>query len=97
VVISISSDKDVSAWKTFIQKNDMTWPQYGDADGALSRAYGVNAIPHYFSIDADGVLQNVQVGSGADVEGEVHKLLNKAHDAEKKKAKESNRATATGD
>ena len=94
VVISISSDKDVSAWKTFIQKNDMTWPQYRDADGALSRAYGVNAIPHYFSIDADGVLQNVQVGSGADVEGEVHKLLNKAHDAEKKKAKESNRATA---
>jgi peroxiredoxin/Zn ribbon nucleic-acid-binding protein len=97
VVISISSDTDVSAWKTFIQKNDMTWPQYRDADGALSRVYGVNAIPHYFSIDADGVLQNVQVGSGADVEGEVRKLLNKAHDAEKKKAKESNRATATGD
>ena len=94
VVISISSDKDVSAWKTFIQKNDMTWPQYRDADGALSRTYGVNAIPHYFSIDADGVLQNVQVGSGADVEGEVRKLLNKAHDAEKKKAKESSRATA---
>jgi peroxiredoxin len=96
VVVSISSDKDESAWKTFIQKNNMTWPQYRDADGALSRAYGVNAIPHYFSIDADGALENVQVGSGADVEGEVRKLLNKAHDAEKKKAKELDRATSSG-
>jgi peroxiredoxin len=94
VVISISSDRDESAWRTFIQKNNMTWPQYRDANGALSRTYGVDAIPHYFSIDTDGVLQNVQVGSGADVEGDVRKLLNKAHDAEKKKAKESDRAAA---
>jgi peroxiredoxin len=94
VVISISSDKDESAWKTFIQRNSMTWPQYRDADGALSRAYGVNFIPHYFSIDTDGVLESVKVGSGADVEGEVRKLLNKARDAEKKKAKASDRASA---
>jgi hypothetical protein len=72
----------------------MTWPQYRDADGALSRAYGVNAIPHYFSIDTDGVLASVKVGSGADVEGDVRKLLNKARDAEKKKAKESERRAA---
>jgi hypothetical protein len=36
----------------------------------------------------------VKIGSGADVEGEVRKLLNKARDAEKKKAKASDRATA---
>lgn len=96
VVISISSDKDENAWKTFIQKNNMTWPQYRDADGALSRTYSVNAIPHYFSIDTDGVLQSVKVGSGANVEGDVRKLVKKALDAEKKKAKESERATAGG-
>jgi peroxiredoxin len=89
VVISISSDTDESAWKTFIQKNNMTWPQYRDAGGALSRAYSVSSIPHYFSIDTDGVLQSVKVGSGADVEGDVNRLLKKVRDAEKKKAKES--------
>jgi peroxiredoxin len=96
VVISISSDKDESAWKNFIQRNRMTWPQYRDANGALSRAYSVSTIPHYFSIDTDGVLQSVKVGSGADVEGDVRRLLNKAHDAEKKKAKELARASTGG-
>ena len=94
VVISISSDKDEIAWKTFIQKNNMTWPQYRDDNGALNRAYGVASIPHYFSIDTDGVLQSVKVGSGADVEGDVRRLLNKARDAEKKKAKQSEHAPA---
>ena len=96
VVISISSDNDEMAWKNFIAKNNMTWPQYRDANGALSRAYGVNAIPHYFSIDTDGVLESVKVGSGADVEGDVKHLLDKARDAEKKKAKQSDRAAAGG-
>ena len=96
VVISISSDKDANAWKAFIQKNNMTWPQYRDANGALSRAYSVSVIPHYFSIDTDGVLQSVKVGSGANVEGDVRKLVKKALDAEKKKAKESERAPAGG-
>jgi len=96
VVISISSDKDENAWKTFIQRNHMTWPQYRDANGALSRAYSVSTIPHYFSIDTDGVLQSVKVGSGANVEGDVRRLLNKARDAEKKKAKEAARASAGG-
>jgi peroxiredoxin len=96
VVISISSDKDENAWKTFIQRNHMTWPQYRDANGALSRAYSVSTIPHYFSIDTDGVLQSVKVGSGANVEGDVRRLLNKARDAEKKKAKEAARASTGG-
>ncbi len=96
VVLSISSDKDEAAWKNFIRQNNMTWTQYRDADGALGRAFGVNAIPHYFSIDTDGVLQSVQMGSGANVEGEIKKLLNKAHDAEKKKFKASDHAAAGG-
>jgi thiol-disulfide isomerase/thioredoxin len=96
VVISISSDQNESAWKNFIRMNHMTWPQYRDANGALSRAYSVSAIPHYFSIDTYGVLQSVKMGSGADVEGDVRKLVKKALDAEKKKAKESERAQAGG-
>jgi hypothetical protein len=41
-------------------------------------------------------LQSVKVGSGADVEGDVRKLVKKALDAEKKKAKEAEHASAGG-
>jgi peroxiredoxin len=92
VVVSISSDRDDIAWKTFIEKNHMTWPQYRDANGALSRAYGVASIPRYFTIDTDGALKSVKVGSDANVSGDIRRLVGKARDAEKKKAKESERA-----
>jgi peroxiredoxin len=92
VVVSISSDRDDIAWKTFVEKNHMTWPQYRDANGALSRAYGVSSIPRYFTIDTDGALKSVKVGSDANVSGDIKRLVGKARDAEKKKAKESERA-----
>jgi peroxiredoxin len=94
VVVSISSDKDENAWKTFVARNSMTWRQYRDADGALSRAYGVSSIPRFFTIDSDGVLQSVKVGSGADIEGDIKRLLKKANDVEKKKARESDHSSA---
>ena len=92
MVLSISSDRDDIAWKAFIEKNHMTWPQFRDKNGALSNAYGVSSIPRYFTIDTDGVLKSVKVGSDADVTSDIRKLVNKARDAEKKKAKESDRA-----
>ncbi len=94
VVISISSDRDDIAWKTFVQKHNMTWPQYRDANGALSNAYGVSSIPRYFTIDTDGALKSVKVGSDADVSGDIKRLVKKAQDAEKRKAKDSDRAAA---
>ena len=78
VVISISSDQDSVAWKKFMQDHNMDWPQYRDSNGALSRAYGVQAIPHYFTIDANGVLQTEMIGSGADVRGKLKKLVKQA-------------------
>jgi hypothetical protein len=46
----------------------------------LSEAYGVNAIPHYFTIDSDGVLTSEMLGEGSDVEGKLKKLLAKANE-----------------
>jgi thiol-disulfide isomerase/thioredoxin len=94
VVISISGDSDDIAWKTFIAKNHMTWPQFRDANGALRNAYGVSSIPRYFTIDTDGALKSVKVGSDADVTSDIRRLVGKARDAEKKKAKDSERAAA---
>ena len=78
VIISVSWDKDEAKWKDFINKHEMTWVQYRDADHDLSRRFDVNAIPHYFTIDSDGVLTAEMLGSGSDVEGKLKKLIAKA-------------------
>ena len=76
LVISISWDADEAKWKDFIAKNEMTWLQYRDADHKLSDRFGINAIPHYFTIDSDGVLTAEVLGSGNDVEAKLKKLVN---------------------
>ncbi len=80
-IISISWDADEKTWKDFINKHEMTWLQYRDADHKLSERFAIDAIPHYFTIDSDGVLTAEMLGSGNDVEGRIRKLLKKAHEA----------------
>ncbi len=93
VIISVSWDSDDAKWRQFIQKNEMTWMQYRDADHSLSKAFGVEAIPHYFTIDSDGVLTAEMVGSDANVEGRIKKLVAKARDAQKQRG-DTERAAA---
>jgi hypothetical protein len=59
----------------------MTWPQYRDGSfrGPISRLFAVNAIPHTFTIDADGVLQDEHIGD-ASIEGKLKKLLARARE-----------------
>jgi thiol-disulfide isomerase/thioredoxin len=86
VIISVSWDSDAEKWRQFVSKNEMTWTQYRDADHKLSDMFEINAIPHYFTIDADGVLTAEMLGSGSDVEGKLKKLIAKAKDAQKEVA-----------
>jgi peroxiredoxin len=76
VILSVSLDTDEQKWKEFIDKNEMTWPQYRDSGftGAVATMFGVKAIPHTFTIDADGVLQDEHIGDAA-IEGKLKKLL----------------------
>ena len=80
-IISISWDSDEAKWKDFIAKHEMTWLQYRDADHKLGNRFSINAIPHYFTIDSDGVLTAEMLGSGNDVEGKLKKLIKRAKDA----------------
>jgi peroxiredoxin len=81
VVLSISLDNDEEKWKSFIAKNEMTWLQYRDGGftGPLSKMFGVEAIPHTFTIDADGVLQDEHIGD-ASIEGKLKKLVGRARE-----------------
>jgi peroxiredoxin len=76
VVLSVSLDTDEQKWKAYVTKNEMTWPQYRDGGltGPVAKMFGVTAIPHTFTIDADGVLQEEHVGD-ASIEGKLKKLL----------------------
>ena len=56
----------------------MSWVQFRDADHSLSKRFGIEAIPHYFTIDSDGVLTAEMMGSGSDVEGKLKKLIARA-------------------
>ena len=81
VVLSVSLDDDEQKWKDFIGKNEMTWPQSRDGGftGPVARMFGVNAIPHTFTIDADGVLQEEHIGD-ASIEGKLKKLIARARE-----------------
>lgn len=79
VVLSVSLDSDEKAWKDFIAKHEMMWLNCRDGgfDGPVSKLFGVSAIPHTFTIDADGLLQEEHIGD-ASIEGKLKKLLERA-------------------
>lgn len=81
VILSVSLDADEQKWKEFITKNEMTWPQYRDGGftGPVAKMFAVTAIPHTFTIDADGVLQDERVGD-ASIEGKLKKLVARARE-----------------
>jgi len=81
VILSVSLDSDEKKWQEFIAKNEMSWPQYRDGsfEGPIAKMFGVRAIPHTYTIDADGVLQEEHVGD-ASIEGKLKKLVAQAHE-----------------
>ena len=81
--MSVSLDSSEQKWKEFIEKNQMTWTHYRDGgfEGPVSRLFAVNAIPHTFTIDADGVLQDERIGD-ASIEGKLRKLVNHARETQ---------------
>ena len=81
IVLSVSVDTDETKWKEFVAKNEMIWPQYFDRGftGPIAKSFGVQAIPHTFTIDADGVLQDEHIGDAA-IEGKLKKLVKRAQE-----------------
>jgi thiol-disulfide isomerase/thioredoxin len=87
VILSVSLDADEQKWKDYVATNQMTWLQYRDGGftGTISKLFSVEAIPHTFTIDADGVLQEEHIGDAA-IEGTLKKLLARARDVHTEKS-----------
>lgn len=84
VIISVSLDSDDRKWRSFVSQNGMTWLQTRDGGftGPVSQLFAVNAIPHTFTIDADGVLQDEHIGDSS-IEGKLKKLCAEARQLQK--------------
>jgi thiol-disulfide isomerase/thioredoxin len=67
VILSVSLDTEEAKWKDFVANNHMTWLNCRDGgfNGPMAKLFDVHAIPHTFTIDADGVLQDEHVGDAA--------------------------------
>jgi thiol-disulfide isomerase/thioredoxin len=92
VMLSVSLDDDEDKWKEFVATNGMTWLQTraGGWDGALPKEFNVKAIPHTFTIDCNGVLQDEEIGDG-NIDGRLKKLIEQA-----KKAQAAKNTVASG-
>ncbi len=84
VILGVSIDEDNTKWQTYLQKKPTSWPQYLDSRKYMATLFGVSAIPHYFTIDADGVLKEETLGhDDADHQAfdmKLKKLLDRAHE-----------------
>ena len=79
-MLSVSVDTDEQKWKDFVEKNEMTWPQYRDQGFRRHRdAVRSTGILPTFTIDADEVLQDEHIGD-ASIEGKLKKLVARAQD-----------------
>ncbi len=73
VLISVSADKDDSAWREFVDKKHMEWLQYRDSDHQLLDSFGIHAFPTYLVIDGDGIIRTRITGLNPQ-ESVVHRL-----------------------
>src|SRR5262249_30516641 len=62
VLISVSADDYEQAWRNFIARKNMDWPQYRDSNKKIRESFHVNAFPTYLVIDGDGMVRQRIVG-----------------------------------
>jgi thiol-disulfide isomerase/thioredoxin len=72
-LISVSADDDEKAWREFVEKKNMDWTQYRDADKKIRAAFGIHAFPTYLVIDGEGMIKERFTGFNPQ-ETTVHRL-----------------------
>ena len=63
VLVSVSLDEDKNAWQDFVAKEKMTWPQVSDPNRDLFSKFGLQDVPTYVVLGADGSIIERVVGS----------------------------------
>ena len=75
-IVGISLDQEKTKLERFVDKNEMTWPQYFDGLGwqnKFAAEYGIRGIPAMWLLDKKGLLREMETRD--DLEGKISKLL----------------------
>jgi len=91
-IVSISGDAKQETLTDFLKTNKMPWTHWWDGQGALSRLYGVSAIPTIYVIDHKGIIRHHQVGGGHEMDAVVEKLVKEAENDGNKPAEGDKKA-----
>ena len=73
-VIGISLDQTRSVLDSYIEKQDITWPQLLEGAPAVAKMYNVTGIPATFLIDGEGIVRRVKL-RGRALEAAVAELV----------------------
>lgn len=78
VLLAINIGESPPDVAEFMQAGRFTFPVLMDVSGEVATRYGIEGIPTTFFIDAEGIIQEVQVGafpSAAEIEKSLFKLF----------------------
>lgn len=76
-ILSVSLDKEASAWKAAIAKDKLTWNHVSNLkefEDPIALQYGINAIPTIFVLDAKGVIIAKDI-RGEELNAKIASLL----------------------
>ena len=76
-ILSVSLDKEASAWKDAIAKDNLTWNHVSNLkefEDPIALQYGINAIPTIFVLDAKGVIIAIDI-RGEELNAKIASLL----------------------
>ena len=59
IFVGIARDEQAK-WTTYLEKNNMDWPQYLDSESRVIRLFRVEAYPTYIVLDGDGIYSRAQ-------------------------------------
>ncbi len=74
-LIAVNLEQSKEEVRTLLSRLDINPSVVLDTDGAVSRKFGVKAIPQTVIIDAEGVIRYVFVGGGAQIDDRIRKSL----------------------
>jgi tetratricopeptide (TPR) repeat protein len=89
LLIGIADDPDRAKLETFIEENQITWPQVPDGDRTITAPLGIAAYPTYLLLAPDGEIVYSATGWSPQDERELARRVTTAVTAAAKSAKSS--------
>ena len=85
IFVGIARDEQAK-WSTYLEKNNMDWPQYLDTESRVIRLFRVEAYPTYIVLDGDGIIRARKSGYGSDSERWLESEIKKTEESLKRPA-----------